>query len=292
MKYLDLIESGIHDYDKMSGLTSTVYHTQSTFSDKALTKYNSLAKEIMETLRTDCQPWFKMAEGSAGYRGMKLNSASNYNNELFLQKSVRSNRKSADSPQELTDAIDDALNELGYRFIHRGNSLFIIGDKGEAISYGRVFRIFPIGEFQYVWNPHMRDPWSDYDDHKFHDYSEKLKKELRLDIMNDMKLQYKNHIEKWKNVPFGHPEYGVQELSFDAWLDEELNGDSFDDAVEFELEKQGKTFDPIIFWETAGKFYTNEDLKSGLESGHEIMIRVDSYYAVYNDFYDKFIGEF
>lgn len=286
MRYGDITNSDIYQYDKHSGQWSSRWGPSESFTDKAIKAYEGLAREIMATLRNDCRPWFHMSEGVPGFRGMRVSDTTNQNTKLFLQKSVRSDRTTKDSPEELTDAIDDSLNRLGYDFIHRRNALFIGGDRAESTSYGRAFRVFPIGDFQFVWNPHIRDPWSNYDSNEYH-APNLSREEAKQSIMIDMKLQYKNYAERLTSMaPFKKP------LDFETWLSDELGADSFEDTIDFVLEKEPKTFDPEYFWEKAGKYYTNEDLKSGLESGHEVMIRVDNYYTVYNDFYNKFIGEF
>jgi hypothetical protein len=42
--------------------------------------------------------------------------------------------------------------------------MFCTGDPGEAVGYGKLYYIFPIGDFKFVWAAGIRDLWSAYDD--------------------------------------------------------------------------------------------------------------------------------
>lgn len=74
-------------------------------------------------------------------------------------KSVRKDRLPRDTPKQLSKLFDDMLeHKFGWR--PRQSSVFAFGrtSKGATRDYGRTtYRIFPIGNFKYVWSPVVRD---------------------------------------------------------------------------------------------------------------------------------------
>lgn len=289
MRYQNLIEAVHPDYRAiiMSYNKKNRYSPNEINRDKQVyDKYTELAASIRAELIQDCQPWFKLSEGSRGFRGMR-NRGAQHNNKATEQdihkiKFVRTDRTAADNPQEMTNAIDDSLDKLGYNFVHRENALFVVGDSGEASGFGTVYRIFPIGDFQFVWNPQMQDPWGEYDNSTFHNWDNKTRTSAEENLMSDLQFKYKSYAK----------EMGTNILNFEEWTKDFLNNNSFEEEIEYEL-GQGqydKTFDLDLFWDEAGQYYTNEDLESALQSGNEIMIRVGSYHAIHNEFVEAFMG--
>lgn len=69
---------------------------------------------------------------------------------------VRKNRAPRDTHPDLADVIDDMLEQkFGWR--PRESSIFCTGALSVARAYGKIYRVFPIGQFKYVWSKEIRD---------------------------------------------------------------------------------------------------------------------------------------
>ncbi len=115
-------------------------------------------KEITEILLQDCQPFLNEIDGQIEkhslYRGMQ-----GVWNEDFGKKEVRQHdRETLNTPQHIHDTMNFYFNErFGHPF---RNGVFTTGEKASAGSYGPAYAIFPIGNFEYLWNPKVDDMYN------------------------------------------------------------------------------------------------------------------------------------
>ena len=69
---------------------------------------------------------------------------------------VRTNRRPKDTPTYIHHVLDDwFLDNFGFRA--RSAAVFCTGSEKQAWSYGKIYAIFPIGKFEFVWSPKIRD---------------------------------------------------------------------------------------------------------------------------------------
>lgn len=69
---------------------------------------------------------------------------------------VPKNRKPIDTMDVVHSYLDNYLEDkLGHKF--RSNALFCSGNKGMAEPYGKLYAIFPIGDFEYAWSQNYHD---------------------------------------------------------------------------------------------------------------------------------------
>lgn len=77
---------------------------------------------------------------------------------LFWEREVRQDREPADTPTKLHHLLDNWFDK-NFGFQARSKALFCNGSAEVAAvrSYGKVYLIFPIGTFKYVWSPNVTD---------------------------------------------------------------------------------------------------------------------------------------
>lgn len=114
--------------------------------------------EGLAKVRRDCLPFLAMIEPSAAglYRGCFRDGAAVFEDEVFRD------RKPKNMPVELHQAADAWFSaRFGVRY--RGAGLFCTGDAVQAASHGDVYRIYPVGGFQFCWSPRVKDlhAWCD-----------------------------------------------------------------------------------------------------------------------------------
>lgn len=114
--------------------------------------------EYFKSVMTDCKQYLNSID----------NSPTKYNllrgiegKHIFTKLNVRKNRQPRDMPKDIHKLIDDwFLENFGHRY--RSNALFATSNFTEIKSadYGTPHRIFPIGDFNFVWSPAATDLWT------------------------------------------------------------------------------------------------------------------------------------
>lgn len=87
------------------------------------------------------------------YRGMDRNW-------WFEKRNVRNDRKPLNMSQELTSEYNKRFKTKFGKNL-RTETLFVSTDKWWAKDYGFVNIIFPVGKFNYYWNPKVSDLYED-----------------------------------------------------------------------------------------------------------------------------------
>lgn len=152
-----------------------------SFKQFILEESDLTAEQIAQKILKDCQFFLKEINfhpENVFYHGLFRGIGIKTNDEKNILRKWRVNdsREPKDMPRELHDTLDDFFEEeFGTRF--RSESLFATGSKSMAREYGIVFLVFPIGRFEYIWSPVVRDAWEYFSNE--HDYtSNQLKKVL------------------------------------------------------------------------------------------------------------------
>ncbi|GAB3739926.1 hypothetical protein GCM10028794_24070 [Silanimonas algicola] len=103
-------------------------------------------------VQRDCKPFLSVLGAAARplYRGM----SEQHDHVTVLD--VRRDRQPKNMPRTIHAAADSWFSEkFGVRY--RGAGLFCTGDRAQAAEHGYVYKIFPIGGFQFCWSPGVRD---------------------------------------------------------------------------------------------------------------------------------------
>jgi len=126
------------------------------FEDYIIEKEDPTLQKIFELIGKNCKPFLKMINNQYDlyclYRGISKKFA----HDFFAKKKVRKNRIPRDTQFEYHSAIDEALYKK-FKIRGRSECLFVTGQPLNAVKYGDVYLIFPIGNFKFIWSKSIED---------------------------------------------------------------------------------------------------------------------------------------
>jgi len=120
-------------------------------------KYFTQVLGTVEQIKLHCQPFLNEIEDPFSLlRGLRPT------HEWAVNKPVRlDGRKPMSTPLWLHNELNDVFKqEFGAPF---RDSIFCTGDASQAKVYGMVFCVFPIGTYEYLWSPEVRDLYQRFD---------------------------------------------------------------------------------------------------------------------------------
>ena len=109
--------------------------------------------EVLNVVKKDCQPYLHENKSpfvrTPMYRGID-------DDKFFLKKQVRlTDRRPLSISKESHDKINYYFDRnFGEPF---RDALFVTGDENTAKGYGKVYHIFPVGNFKYLWSASIDD---------------------------------------------------------------------------------------------------------------------------------------
>jgi hypothetical protein len=114
------------------------------------------ANKILQLIKKDCQPYINILKKLSFKYYLLSGRQLGYGSLNFDKKKIRTDRKPKDTPIEIHEWIDDWFyKKFGIKA--RSSTLFCTSDKSFAISYGKIYYIFPIGDFEFIWNTKKQD---------------------------------------------------------------------------------------------------------------------------------------
>jgi len=144
-----------------------------------------------KVIKRDCQPYLKSHNiHNHMLRGLGREMVP------FVEKEVRlENRNPLDTSKYLHKSLNDLFTEK-YGAPYR-NALFVSGAYNLVKDYGRTYKIFPIGEFNYLWGG-SDDLYNEYqnfdiDKDKWNEYilANPLDKNDTTDLMHRRRIKFK-----------------------------------------------------------------------------------------------------
>lgn len=109
--------------------------------------------QLIAMLNRDCSDYLGDAENNAAaimYRGLgEAYSNQNYP-EAFKSSSPAGNRRAIDTPMEIQQSLDNALQRNGFDAV-RSNSIFVSNSLTIAKGYGPVYFIVPCNGYKSTW---------------------------------------------------------------------------------------------------------------------------------------------
>ena len=130
---------------------------------------NEEQMDLLTILERDCGPFLRESKHRGllhrGINGLKQNDARKVENPitdgtiLYWEKAVRTDRQPMDFGIDQHSELDKWFNDK-FGFKARSQAVFCFGDdvwSGVMKQYGPEYLIFPIGEFEYVWSPEIKD---------------------------------------------------------------------------------------------------------------------------------------
>jgi hypothetical protein len=138
-----------------------------TPTDKQLKEsIGHLDGKIGTKIKSQCKPFLSQIKSlnlPGIFRGHR------HLNHLISVKKVRKDRRSLDTDQMDSDAIDDWFeNKFGWR--PRAQALMTSGRPGQAGGYGDLFLVIPVGNFKILWSRTVDDLYVKQDTMK-HSYN-------------------------------------------------------------------------------------------------------------------------
>ena len=114
--------------------------------------------EVAIDIRSDCQFYLSQINagenGGIAWRGMKGSEGSSQSINKFSHLKTRN---PLSTEPKLHDYINKQFTKL-YGEPYR-NAMFMTGSKQDTLRYGYSFQVFPIGKFNFIWSPTVRDLW-------------------------------------------------------------------------------------------------------------------------------------
>ena len=112
----------------------------------------------MATIKKECAPFLRQADGKPVYRGMRLISGEGLGIRHFDHPTGRPPKDSgAEFNQIFNGGIEEAFNISRIR----SRSVFATGNTTFAQAFGPVFYFFPKGHIRFLWSPKLRDSFDD-----------------------------------------------------------------------------------------------------------------------------------
>jgi len=109
-------------------------------------------EEIVKILKKDCGPFLKEMKFVKKFmwRGLGISIAD------IKKVAVRRERHPSDMPHWLHKLLDEVFKDnFGWKV--RSNSAFAFGSRTPSLRYGRPYLFFPIGKYEYIWSPTIKD---------------------------------------------------------------------------------------------------------------------------------------
>jgi len=117
---------------------------------------------------------------------------------IYWEKTVRQDRKPKDSQRQQHQIMDNWFKKK-FGFGARSQTMFCLGETGKNLlrQYGVPCAVFPIGEFNYVWSPIVKDLYNEIgqDINKLKDGDE----EKLIEFLNSAKY-IDSHLHKAVNM--------------------------------------------------------------------------------------------
>lgn len=113
-------------------------------------------QDIVDNIKKKCAPYFKKAgpTGDFLYRGVRSSSLSD--KRLVHKVKPRTDRRPLDTDKSLHALLDELfLKHKGWKA--RSEGVFLTSNRSTARAYGKVFVMFPIGSFKFLYNPDIVD---------------------------------------------------------------------------------------------------------------------------------------
>ena len=145
-------------------------------------------QKYVELIKQDCGPFLQQAKGEYLYRGLGTET------DPFVGNSIRlKNRTPKDVPLLLHNNINKFFNKkFGSPF---RNAMFCSGDIHFADFYGKIYVVFPIGKFEFLWSTDVDDlfmSWDEYDPSLSPDFKQLSQESQEIDFKDAIKTFLKD----------------------------------------------------------------------------------------------------
>lgn len=112
-----------------------------------------LLKDTAAQIQEQCQPFLKQANGEPMYRGYDFFTSLTQPAKTIT---VRKDRQPRDT-SPIVHGLMDAYFQKKFGAKVRSEGLFATGRAGTASYYGKVYYVFPVGDFKFIWGKYNGD---------------------------------------------------------------------------------------------------------------------------------------
>ncbi|AUZ94873.1 hypothetical protein FDI40_gp061 [Agrobacterium phage Atu_ph07] len=251
---------------KWHQLTEAVTDVQDITTLEQLTEYvNTHCKEYVQQNPN----WVKRPL----YRGIKIAGLKD-----IQIRQIRQDRKPRDSSNLIQTQIDDYLSANGFKAL-RGNSIFCTSSQGSAVEFGKEFVIFPIGHFDFTWNP------------KFDDLTVDIKDMLYIvpsDEKNIYVREMSSSLAGYINSEFKKQGIEMPDVMSSNELIKIIGDRAWNEDLRTFFHKQNMLQGSEQMLDLA-KSYQDTDFNAAMESKNEIMITGKEYLAISLRLFREFV---
>ena len=236
--------------------------------------------DVADLINLNCKPFLSEVGRLSMYRGMDVSGDRKTLPSSSRHPPEREPRDSSPWFNLMFNGIIHAaygIEDVRYR------SYFAVGDIGAAAAYGDIFRVYPQGDFEFIWSESIED-------------SVLSENAILYAIVNSLrnKKQFVTDL-MIKNL--------FKVLSKRTSTSNDLLDGTLDDEITFCIQELSAGIDspatpinsqtfPQVFKEclaeVGNKFYRTSDISAALRSNHEIIIhKSDGYYTIPLGYADK-----
>lgn len=189
----------------------------------------------------------------------------------FIERKIWKNRKPVDSIEYIHDILNNAFKNVFNKKL-RSESIFCVGDRHYASSFGNVFIIFPTDDFNVYWSDIINDIAS-----PIWLYDTTITNEKNEDILAFLVIRC---------LTYRHPPKKVDTImdDFISKLDKipDINSDILNMNIKYKtkIAEEIEFLNPNCATEFVNKYYQKGNLTSAIKSDNELMITGSKYYAI------------
>ena len=141
-------------------------------NQREVTNKLQMLKHEFDQIKQDCQPYLQQNKSpifrTPMFRGMDPVRSLIQTASDVIKKQVRlKDRRTTDIPDSVSSTMNDWMTkEFGEPFRH---ALFVSGNENMANNYGRIYLVFPIGNFTFLYHDQFKDIYSTFSHFKWAD---------------------------------------------------------------------------------------------------------------------------
>jgi len=217
---------------------------------KSLTLYG-----VLDTLENDCKPFIQELKKSGKevlWRGTHAHT------KTLIRLTPRMDRTPTDTPRGVHDELNKRFKKkFGWRV--RGEGVFATSSFTNAADYGIPYMIFPVGKYEYVYNPNVEDLWRSLED----EYVEIINAyDEDFDYLSDWEEVYQYDYGEGESGSWYYEGGDTGEVDIDSAIDAAAEAEGYDPE---EINSSDLEWVPDVTWEEF-KLDKFEEVKTESES--------------------------
>lgn len=261
---------------------------------------------MLMRLKKDCKPFLKdMSRSRAGdfmYRGIRKNLRN------MTKRQVREDRTPKDMGEDLHKYLDNYFFKK-FKVHARSNAAFCTGSKDLADDFGTPYIVFPIGKYEVIWSPSVKDLFTTFEDASISDLEpnsydvERARDSWEMEFGEEGDRIGEWAWKKWKldgrrvdrNVAaYEFAKLQVDRVGWDEWKDydtarENWEGIAYDDMYWIPAMTWEDYYDDFLANDESEKInaidtiindYKKGDPVAAIQTGNEIMLWCKEYYVI------------